>query len=142
MLELLLPSGKEGEAEVWRRLVRQACAENDLDGTTQYILEVVTAEIYSNIVTHAYEGKGGWVRLRMYLSPQDVTLVFSDRGRRFDFNAAPMDLNRIIQEERERGLGLYMVFSIMDEIRYIRRKGLNEHILIKRLRGVKEDGEV
>jgi anti-sigma regulatory factor (Ser/Thr protein kinase) len=107
----------------------------NLNGATQYALESAVDEVYSNIIEHAYQGSPGWVRFRVYKSPQRLTLIFNDRGRGYDPVSGQLDPNRLVLEGKEHGLGLHLVYSLMDEVRYIRRKQSNEHILVKRLGG-------
>jgi serine/threonine-protein kinase RsbW len=98
-----------------------------------YNVQLAAHEICANIVEHAYAGQsGGDVHITLALtdSPPGLSIVMRDRGRAFDPTVAPPpDLDRI----QERGYGLYLAQTLLDDVRYEPEPGGNCWRLFKRL---------
>lgn len=80
-------------------------------------LHVVSAfnEAFNNLALHAYGEHQGTVELLLELSPTQLKLVLSDSGRSFDFDAVN---DPDLQELPESGLGIFIIRSFMNEVRY------------------------
>ena len=94
-------------------------------------LSIVVDEIFSNIACYAYAQQGGQVTVRLALV-NDITIEFEDSGMPYDPLEKPDPNTTLDVDEREiGGLGIFMVKSLMDSVRY-RRIGNKNLLTIKR----------
>lgn len=101
-----------------------------------YRIQLAAQEIGSNIVQHAYKGRGGDGRILVHMilegSPRRLVIELRDSGNPFDpAKIPPPDLD----EARVRGYGLYLARALLDELRYEALPGENRWHLVKNLEG-------
>jgi serine/threonine-protein kinase RsbW len=96
-------------------------------------LNVSLDEILNNIISYAYEDSGRHdIVVRLELRGGNVEVVVEDDGKPFDPLAVPApDLNS--KPRPDGGVGLHFVRSLTDELTYLRRGGINQLRLVKRL---------
>lgn len=93
-------------------------------------LKIATSEACTNAVQHAYQTEGqGEVALGFGLYADRLEVMVADRGESFDFQAArkgigPYQQNQPIEFLREGGLGLYLIETLMDEVRIHQKEGV------------------
>jgi anti-sigma regulatory factor (Ser/Thr protein kinase) len=90
-------------------------------GIEEGIFEVQTAvdEACTNIIQHAYSGKGGIIAISCALQDNDFVITIRDRGRPFDPGSVPPpDLEADWDQRRVGGLGMYLMRRLMDEVSY------------------------
>ncbi|MDR3376389.1 MAG: ATP-binding protein [Ancalomicrobiaceae bacterium] len=100
------------------------------------VMEVVLAaeEVLMNIITHAYPGGGGEVRIgvEFQAAPRALRLIVADDGIAFDPLTAPDPEIDIPLEQRQiGGLGILLAMRMMDQIVYERRGGENRLMMEK-----------
>ncbi|MBN1424811.1 ATP-binding protein [Candidatus Fermentibacteria bacterium] len=100
-------------------------------------VEVVTAEVGNNIVTHGLGAgeaccHGESFLLSIMVNPQCVTMEFVDDGPPFDPVSALPGTPEESVARGGGGLGLYIMRRIMDELSYRRVGGSNVFRLVKR----------
>jgi len=73
-------------------------------------------EAFNNAVVHAYrDAPGGVVETELRVTSREVVVCITDEGRAFSFDeVVPPELDAL----PEGGLGLYIMKSFMDEVRY------------------------
>ncbi len=80
--------------------------------------QVVSAfgEAFNNAALHSYRGgPAGEIEIQIELGADFITIRILDYGRAFDFDDVPVpDLDEL----PESGLGLYIIKSFMDEVKY------------------------
>ncbi len=98
-------------------------------------MNVVFAELLSNIVSYAYRDEGEHtIDLRAELSSDRLALTITDDGRPFNpFMSAVPDITVSLEEREPGGLGIHLVRNMMDEVSYRRRTDKNVVILVKHL---------
>jgi serine/threonine-protein kinase RsbW len=114
-----------------------------LDETERYHLELCAVEAASNSIRHAYRGASGQpVRVRVVASDAGLELRIADRG-------TPVPLERRIPPRsveptpdlpdapdaellEEGGRGLFLMFTLMDEVAFGLEEGWNFVALTKR----------
>lgn len=125
--------------EAVREFIGQVCRNLNLVDQVTYEIKNALDEIYINIVEHAYEGSSGLISIKCYLDNKKLSFVFRDWGRPYAFpKKRRIDLRRIVKEGFSRGLGLPMVYRLMDRVVYRPGQGSNEHILEKNILLAKE----
>jgi anti-sigma regulatory factor (Ser/Thr protein kinase) len=98
-------------------------------------LRLVAEEVLTNVAHHAYDdAEQHWIRLRLTLLADEVTLEFTDEGRPFDPLAkAPRGLPAQSGERAIGGLGIHLALALVDAAKYARRGSENVLTLTKRL---------
>jgi serine/threonine-protein kinase RsbW len=98
-------------------------------------LKVSLDEICSNIVLYAYRGAPpGHISIEIEKEDSAVIVHIVDEGIEFDFDSVrEPDLEQYVEQRLKGGLGLHLVKSINDEVRYERVGGKNIYTLMKNL---------
>lgn len=100
--------------------VRQASAVAGLPDNAAFACELATDEACTNIIEHAYEGRGdGMIRVSCWTENGAFVVQFHDQGVAFD----PTEIQEplLTEELAERplgGLGMHFMRSLMDEVRF------------------------
>jgi serine/threonine-protein kinase RsbW len=120
--------------------VRGICSQANLTETECYQVEVAVVEGVNNAIKHAYRGKPGHeVEVVITLSPDQISFQVSDQGNFMKlpgFSGADFDPGDI-QNLPEAGMGLQIMRSVMDEVRYETAGGRNVLTLSRNLKGPK-----
>jgi anti-sigma regulatory factor (Ser/Thr protein kinase) len=86
-----------------------------------YELELAVSEILTNIIQHAYQGKGGQIRGEFQLEADRIQIDVYDRGVPFDLADVPEvdpEPPRDVRRTSDRGRGVHIVRQVMDEVDY------------------------
>ncbi|MBY0121160.1 anti-sigma B factor RsbW [Bacillus sp. S/N-304-OC-R1] len=103
-------------------------------------LKIAVSEACTNAVQHAYkEDEQGEVIVGFGLYGNRLEVMVADNGKSFDFLSARQSIGRYKQTDsveylREGGLGLYLIESLMDEVRIHNKEGVTV-FMIKYLEG-------
>lgn len=112
------------------RIIRQSqLAREDENKITLAVDEAVT-----NIIEHGYQsGIDGRIEIEVEADESQFKIVIRDAGRTFDPEAVPEpDMTDHVAAGRKRGLGIFLMRQIMDEVRYRFKEGVeNELTLVK-----------
>ena len=98
------------------------CADEGIPRQSRWPLQVALDEILANVVSHARNGAGSamfdvWFRR----CGDDVEVVVADDGPAFDPLAQPApDVTLPLEKRQPGGLGIMLVKSLLDEIKYER----------------------
>ncbi|MFP3719034.1 anti-sigma B factor RsbW [Niallia circulans] len=93
-------------------------------------LKIATSEACTNAVQHAYKNKdAGEVLVGFRLYNDRLEVIVADNGKSFDFHSTTKDLGPYEQDEsveflREGGLGLYLIETLMDEVKIHHNNGV------------------
>ncbi|HAQ06642.1 MAG TPA: anti-sigma B factor RsbW [Bacillus bacterium] len=93
-------------------------------------LKIATSEACTNAVQHAYQkNENGEVIIGFGLYEDRLEVMVADNGQSFDFQSArqglgPYDQNSSVEFLREGGLGLYLIETLMDEVRIHHKEGV------------------
>jgi len=93
-------------------------------------LKIATSEACTNAVQHAYKKSGkGEVVIGFGLYKDRLEVMVADSGQSFDFHSArkrigPYEQNESVEFLREGGLGLYLIETLMDEVRIHHKEGV------------------
>ena len=101
--------------------------ENDLAPALAARIHLALEEAVSNVIMYAYpEGTTGNLVLDAVRDGNRLRFTLVDRGKAFDPTAVPeADLTTRVEDRPIGGLGIHLVRSIMDSIRYKRLDGMN-----------------
>lgn len=99
--------------------------------SSRYNMQLAVHEICTNIVDHAYGGSGGRIDLTLTYADGVFSAALRDEGRSFDPDLVPApDLDN----PSEHGLGLFLVYQLMDQVEYLPGHPGNVWRLSKRLK--------
>ncbi|MBS4219434.1 anti-sigma B factor RsbW [Bacillus sp. FJAT-49711] len=93
-------------------------------------LKIAVSEAITNAVQHAYKkDEGGEIVVGFGLYQDRLEVMVADSGKSFDLNKArdemgPYNENSQIEFLREGGLGLYLIESLMDEVKIHHNEGV------------------
>ncbi|MBR4827113.1 MAG: ATP-binding protein [Bacteroidales bacterium] len=113
--------------------VGKAVKSSKLDHALQNQINLALEEAATNVILYAYpEGTDGEVRLDASVGDKSLTFTLTDHGKAFDPTAREeVDINQKLEERPIGGLGIHLVRSIMDSVRYERIGGKNILYLTK-----------
>lgn len=106
-----------------------------LDDQAIYDVLLAVDEICTNIISHGYAGMDpGSIILNVEFVPQTLVVTISDFGHAFEPVEPPApNANATLEEREVGGLGLFFVFSSVDDIQYESSPVGNTTRLIKKL---------
>src|SRR5262245_18592222 len=112
------------------RMVKQSRVTKEAEN--KIILAV--DEAVTNIIEHGYDqGVNGSIEIEVEVDATQFKIVIRDTGRVFNPEAVPLpDMKEHFKSGRKKGLGLFLMRQIMDEVRYRYKDGVkNELTLVK-----------
>jgi anti-sigma regulatory factor (Ser/Thr protein kinase) len=97
------------------------CAKQcELNEAQVYAVQLAVDEAATNIIEHAYKGrKPEDFEITCEELPEGFQVVLRDRGKSFDPDSIPEPLLNVpLEELRSRGLGVFLIRKMMDEVDY------------------------
>ena len=94
--------------------------QSGMDENTVFDVQMAVDEACTNIIEHAYAGRGdGEVRICCYVRDADFVVSISDDGMPFDPDAVPEPrIGAPIEERDIGGLGLFFMRQLMDRVEF------------------------
>lgn len=118
-----------GESRVATRILRAFLAEQGLDESEQFQCELCLAEACNNAVQYATpDGSKLPISAEVICHPTRVEMRVVDRTAGFELGERTAE----IDPHRENGRGLFIIRSLMDEVRYYRGAEENTLVMSKR----------
>jgi len=98
-----------------RRWVGRQAAAVGFDEEAVAAWQLALDEALTNIIRHAYEGRGGPIRVETDFDGERMRVVVEDEGLRFDLSAyAPPDL----ETASIGGYGIFLMQRVLDDVAY------------------------
>ncbi|WP_102275203.1 anti-sigma B factor RsbW [Cytobacillus massiliigabonensis] len=107
-------------------------------------LKIAVSEACTNSVQHAYDkNEGGEVVIGFGIYKDKLEMMVADCGRSFNFNRIKAELgpyteSSTVDQLAEGGLGLYLIETLMDEVRVMNHSGVTVYMM-KYLNGEREN---
>ena len=104
----------------------------------EFQVKLVFEEIGINIVNHGHDGDGHHeIEIQIISDMDKISVEITDDARPFNplTDTPPPDTNASLEDRPEGGLGIHLVRTLMDEVRYRRESGKNLLTLVKRKNG-------
>jgi serine/threonine-protein kinase RsbW len=100
--------------------VRRAAEAAGLDERAVYAVQLAVDEASTNVIEHSYGGEGrGQIEISCGINTDGLTVTLRDHGPRFDPERVPSpNLHDSLEERDGRGLGLFLMRQLMDEVRF------------------------
>ena len=129
-IEMKLPASAEYVSLIRLTLsgvfTRAGASYDDIEDSKIAVSEAVT-----NAVKHAYKHseQNGMINICFELFDDKIKIIISDQGESFDYESTksklgPYQENENIDFLREGGLGLYLIESLMDEVKVSKESGV------------------
>lgn len=101
--------------------------ENALPHKPSYALELILEELFTNVVKHGLKDTNDQtVTVEVRYDGRQLTVEMIDAGRAFNPSTAPTpDVTADLDHRSVGGLGLYLVFQFVEELRYRRQDERN-----------------
>jgi len=133
-LEVKLPNSLAALAQL-HASVEHFCRSRAIHPDIEFKIDLALEEIFTNIVRYGYDDTHAHeIVVRFKGNRDSVRISVEDDGRHFNPLLAPaVNVNAPASERRIGGLGIHLVRSLLDQVRYQRRPAGNRLILIKRL---------
>lgn len=113
--------------------VEDACQQANVEPCLLFDLQLATEEACSNVIEHAYQGQGGALGIRFETHDGDVRITLHDHGRPFDPDAIkPPDTALPLRRRPVGGLGLHLMYRLMDDVRFSFGPEGNTLVMVKR----------
>ena len=122
-----------------RGFVSQMIAKSVLPKEEENKIIIAVDEAVSNIIEHAYEmQRNGTVCVEIETDQDKFQITISDTGKKFNPDAVKdPDILDHVKSKKKKGLGIFLMRQIMDEVRYTFRDGVqNELVLVKYIKKV------
>jgi len=93
-------------------------------------MKIALSEACTNAVQHAYKmDEGGEVIVGFGVYPNKLEMVVADSGKSFDFiqtknELGPYTESSTVEQLSEGGLGLFLIETLMDEVRVLNHSGV------------------
>ena len=131
--EIELDSTKENVTNALE-FVSNNCKKNNVSDKLIKSFRIAVDEIYSNISKYAYGDNIGKVFIRYcyFKNTDEIKLTFIDKGEAYDPTKRELPDTTVL--EKEGGLGLLIVQTIMDDVEYDRRNEKNFLVLSKHVK--------
>lgn len=133
MLKVVFP-GEFSSLEKISDLVVQAANQAGLDDRAVYAVQLAMDEACTNIIEHAYGGEGkGNIECCLDVQHGELKIVLKDHGRPFDPEKVRTPQKNVPLEELEpRGLGIFFMKKMMDEVKFEFKPGVNTLTMVKK----------
>lgn len=133
---LKVPSSTENLALI-REFIGSAAQQAGFESAEIAKLELAVDEACANVIEHAYgHDISKEVIVRATLDDEALSIDIEDTGRGFDpALVQPEELEQLINKRRTGGLGMRLMKTLMDEVRYEIEPGKKNALhMVKRLR--------
>jgi len=111
--------------------VQEVAKQTAEDKDMLYEIDLAVGELYSNIIIHACKNDPERrITIILYVFPQQFIVEFYDTGLAFNF---PVVIPPVIDPPQERGMGLFLIHHLMDEVSYKPHDKYNLWRLVKKL---------
>jgi serine/threonine-protein kinase RsbW len=129
----LAVQGNVADLPVILAFVEASCEESGVHPALFFDLQLAVEEACANVIEHAYDGKGGTLAITFATRGRDVVIALQDHGRPFaPEDIVALDVNLPLTERRSGGLGMHLMYHLMDEVRFAFAEGTNTLVMVKR----------
>jgi serine/threonine-protein kinase RsbW len=117
---------------VIREFISRMIRQSDLPTEEENKIILAVDEAVTNIIEHGYDNvANGPIEIEVEYDPAIFRIMVRDSGRRFNPEAigAP-DIMEHVRLGKKKGLGIFLMRQIMDEVRYSFREGIKNEVTL------------
>jgi serine/threonine-protein kinase RsbW len=113
--------------------IEAACEAAAVRPEFWFSLQLAVEEACANVIEHAYGGKGGDLLITFTARDRDVVLTVWDHGQPFaPERVVTPDMSLPLAQRRIGGVGLHLMYQLMDEVQFDFAEGSNTLVMVKR----------
>jgi serine/threonine-protein kinase RsbW len=102
-----------------RDFVAEVSRKAGLSERSIYDLQLAVDEACSNVIRHAYGGRGGQMEVTIEAVDGEMQVVIRDWGQGFDLEVVPVpDVTAPLEARPLGGLGLFLMRQMMDSVEF------------------------
>ena len=138
MKRLLRIATDLGELERIHAMVEEVGEEAAWTPSLIYQVNLVLEELAVNVINYGHGGDPNHeIEIALDWEEDELTIEMADDAPAFDplKDAPDPDLTSTLEDRRIGGLGVYLVHTFMDELRYRHEQGRNHLTMVKRRKG-------
>ncbi|GIV59310.1 ATP-binding protein [Rhodocaloribacter litoris] len=130
--KLTIPSSTRYLEDV-RHFVETHARQADLSPEAVEQLKMAVDEACTNVIEHAYKGKGEHqIDIAVIVKPDRLTVRIRDEGESFDPKAyQEPDIFEYARRHKKGGFGVHIMRRLMDQVEYRKRGKINECCMTK-----------
>ncbi|MFO7447139.1 MAG: ATP-binding protein [Ignavibacteriaceae bacterium] len=131
--KLIIKSSTENLSAI-RDFIYSAAEEIGFNSETIGDIILAVDEACTNIIKHAYKSyPEGEIVINLKYSDRKFTIEIIDYGTAFHPETVPApDLQKYYQQRRVGGLGMYLMKTLMDDVKYISIPGKYNQVLLSK----------
>jgi anti-sigma regulatory factor (Ser/Thr protein kinase) len=115
-----------------RTFLKNSIGNKKVSEENYYIMELSLVEVCINIIKYAYPRRKGMIYLRSWMEQNRIFFEIRDHGVPFDPRSIKKpDISEIIEKEKKGGLGVFLIKSLMDSVKYRRENNQNVLVMCK-----------
>lgn len=105
---------------VFREFITECCGRHNVPDETVFELKLAVDEACTNVIEHGYKGMDpGSIILSFRIEADRILVSITDFGHVFEPVEAPKpNVEAALEDRPLGGLGLYLIYQIMDNIDY------------------------
>ena len=113
-----------------RDFIRMVAEKAGFNNEKQEQIALAVDEACTNVIKHAYKFNARrLIDIAIQIDRQKIKITITDRGRGFDYSKLKdPDLKTYIKESRHGGLGIYLIKTLMDDVRYEFNPGIKNQV--------------
>jgi serine/threonine-protein kinase RsbW len=113
-----------------RDFIRSVAEKAGFNTEKQEQIALAVDEACTNVIKHAYKFNANrLIDISIQVDRQKIKITITDKGRGFDFSKLQdPDLKTYIRESRHGGLGIYLIKTLMDDVRYEFNPGIKNQV--------------
>lgn len=113
-------SSSSGNLETIREFINDIARLAGFDVESASQIELAVDEACTNVIKHAHKfNSNKSLELSVQFDSDKIEIVISDNGKGFDITrVSKPDLEKYIHEAKKGGLGIHLMRSLMDEVRF------------------------
>ena len=102
-------------------------------------MELAVNEFCENIMRHGYKGAQGTINIRLIVYENKINTVITDSAKPYNIlEYEPIDKEKLVEKGIKGRLGIRMIKTICDRIKYTRLNNKNKTVLTKNIRAQQE----
>ena len=126
---LKIPSVTEN-LHLIRDFIIKIAEKAGFDEPNQEQIALAVDEACTNVIKHAYKfDSRRLIDIQINLDPRKMMITITDKGSGFDVaKIKDPDLKRFVRESRHGGLGIYLIKTLMDDVKYEFNPGIRNQV--------------
>jgi serine/threonine-protein kinase RsbW len=112
--------------------IETACEQSGVRSALWFDLQLAVEEACANVFEHAYGGRGGELAITFEARGRDAVITLRDHGRPFaPAGVGAPDMSLPLAKRRIGGLGMHLMYQLMDEVWFDFAEGTNTLVMVK-----------